>query len=92
MKLLPDVSVRHVESDCELNAQNVNVISSTSSDMCMELKVTRGTLRSVLNLLDLIICVTSFLALSFNCEPPSPSLSLSLSVCSNWEVVSTRAL
>ncbi len=47
--------------------------------MCVELKVTKETPRSILNLLDLIFCVTSFLTWSFNFLPQT-SLSLPLSV------------
>jgi len=86
LNLAPIVSVRHAGWDCELNAQNVNVISCKSACiMCMELKVTKESLGSVFNLLGLIICVTW----SVNTFCLSPSF---LSLCSVWSVVSTCAL
>lgn len=46
--------------------------------MCVELTVTKETLRSVLNLLDLIFCVTSFLTWFFNSALSLRSVSLPL--------------
>lgn len=48
--------------------------------MCMELKVTKETLRSILNLLDIIVCVTSSLTRSFNFLPSLLTLYLSPSL------------